>query len=285
VNSKRDGLFRRKVKRLNGLATLYGLCASLLSGLYAVDSRAENPTDQPQSALNQDSGNKIPDNHIGMFAGLNPSYPGSNKFSKMALPDVDVTIDKRLFINSDNGVGAYLINQNGWTFGPSVFVRLGRYQLSQNSLDNIHTIKPTPQLRLSGGYDFGTWDLSAAFAHDVAADSGNTFEIKASSTLPVFDKLYASPSVSLVAGDRQYMNMWYGVSEAESLSTRYHAFRPRSGFESIGGGLAFIYMVDKHWAPYVKTDVRYLLGHAGNSPLTMNKVQATFGAGISYLFD
>lgn len=232
-----------------------------------------------------DSENKIPENRIGGFAGLSPSYPGSNKFSKTAMPDIDVTVDKHLFINTDNGVGAYLINQDGWTFGPSVFVRLGRYQLTQSNLQGLHTIKATPQLRLSGGYDFGAWDISAAFAHDVAADSGNTVEIKTSTTLPVADKLYAMPSFSVIAGDRQYMSMWYGITAAESMRTRYAPDRPRGGFESVGGSLSLVYMMDKNWAPYVKTDLRYLVGPAGNSPLAMNKVQASFGVGLSYLFD
>lgn len=135
---------------------------------------------------------KIPDNHIGAFFGMSPSYSGSNRFSKMAQPDVDVTIDKRIFINTDNGVGAYLINQDGWTFGPSVFVRLGRYQLSQSSLTGLHTIKSTPELRLSGGYDFGVWDITAAFSYDVAGDGAHLNTVILAQGLPRV-VIYRSP--------------------------------------------------------------------------------------------
>ena len=228
---------------------------------------------------------KIPENHIGAFFGMSPSYSGSNRFSKMALPDVDVTIDKRIFINTDNGVGAYLINQDGWTFGPSMFVRLGRYQLSQSSLRGLHTIRSTPEMRLSGGYDFGVWDIAAAFSHDVEGGGGNTFELKASTTLPVADKLYLMPSVSMMLADREFMNTWYGITDSESAQTRYKAFHPRSGIESVGSAVSVTYLLDKNWAPFAKVDLRYLMGPAANSPLAANRVQATFGVGLSYLFD
>ena len=228
---------------------------------------------------------KIPENHIGAFFGMSPSYSGSNRFSKMALPDVDVTIDKRIFINTNNGVGAYLINQDGWTFGPSMFVRLGRYQLSQSSLWGLHTIRSTPEMRLSGGYDFGVWDIAAAFSHDVEGGGGNTFELKASTTLPVADKLYLMPSVSMMLADREFMNTWYGITDSESAQTRYKAFHPRSGIESVGSAVSVTYLLDKNWAPFAKVDLRYLMGPAANSPLAANRVQATFGVGLSYLFD
>jgi len=279
-----------RVIRLPGLPGLSGLCLCVLVGLFAFDARAENPAGQPQSIFQQtsseqDRGNKIPDNHIGAFFGMSPSYSGSNKFSKTALPDVDVTIDKRIFINTDNGVGAYLINQNGWTFGPSIFVRLGRYQLSQSNLRGLHTIKLTPEMRLSGGYDFGVWDISAAFSHDVEGGGGNTFELKASTTLPMVDKLYLMPSISMMLADREFMNTWYGITEAESTQTRYKAFHPRGGIESFGSSVSMTYLLDKNWAPFAKVDLRYLMGPAANSPLASNRLQATFGVGLSYLFD
>ena len=284
---------KRKVNReirLSGLSGLSGLGLCILVSLFAFDARAENQAGQPQSVFRQPiseqaGDTKIPDNHIGAFFGMAPSYSGSNRFSKVALPDIDVTIDKRIFINTDNGVGAYLINQNGWTFGPSMFVRLGRYQLSQSNLKGLHTIKSTPELRLSGGYDFGVWDIGAAFSHDVEGGGGNTFELKASSTLPVANKLYLMPSVSIMLADREFMNTWYGVSASESTQTRYKAFHPRSGVESVGSAVSVTYLLDKNWAPFAKLDLRYLMGPAANSPITGNRVQATFGVGMSYLFD
>ena len=292
MRHKRKDSNKRKANRarLYGLPGLSWLGLCILAGLFSFDARAENQACQPQSVFRQPiseqaGDTKIPDNHIGAFLGMAPSYSGSNKFSKTALPDVDVTIDKRIFINTDNGVGAYLINQDGWTFGPSMFVRLGRYQMSQSSLRGLHTIKSTPEIRLSGGYDFGVWDVSAAFSHDVEGGGGNTFELKASTTLPVASKLYVIPSVSMMLADREFMNTWYGITEGESAQTRYKAYHPRSGIESVGSAVSVTYLLDKNWAPFAKLDLRYLMGPAANSPLTSNRVQATFGVGMSYLFD
>ncbi len=292
MRHKREVSNKRKANRarLYGLPGLSGPGLCILAGLFSFDARAENQAGQPQSVFQQtnseqDRANKIPDNHIGAFFGVSPSYSGSNKFNKTALPDVDVTIDKRIFINTDNGIGAYLINQDGWTFGPSMFVRLGRYQMSQSSLRGLHTIKSTPEIRLSGGYDFGVWDVFAAFSHDVEGGGGNTFELKASTTLPVASKLYVMPSVSMMLADREFMNTWYGITEGESAQTRYKAYHPRSGIESVGSAVSVTYLLDKNWAPFAKVDLRYLMGPAANSPITGNRVQATFGVGMSYLFD
>ena len=287
---KREGSIKHKANRLAELSGLSKLGVSIVAGFLVLEANAADQMQYPQSVLQQtraqqDSDNKIPENHIGGYFGVAPSYSGSNKFSKTALPDVDVTIDKRIFINTDNGVGAYLINQDGWTFGPSMFVRLGRYQMSQSSLRGLHTIKSTPEIRLSGGYDFGVWDVSAAFSHDVEGGGGNTFELKASTTMPVASKLYVMPSVSMMLADREFMNTWYGITEGESAQTRYKAYHPRSGIESVGSAVSVTYLLDKNWAPFAKVDLRYLMGPAANSPITGNRVQATFGVGMSYLFD
>ena len=287
---KREGSIKHKANRLAELSGLSKLGVSIVAGFLVLEANAADLMQYPQSVFQQTGAQqagdtKIPDNHIGAFLGMAPSYSGSNKFSKTALPDVDVTIDKRIFINTDNGVGAYLINQDGWTFGPSMFVRLGRYQMSQSSLRGLHTIKSTPEIRLSGGYDFGVWDVSAAFSHDVEGGGGNTFELKASTTLPVASKLYVMPSVSMMLADREFMNTWYGITEGESAQTRYKAYHPRSGIESVGSAVSVTYLLDKNWAPFAKVDLRYLMGPAANSPITGNRVQATFGVGMSYLFD
>ncbi len=287
---KREGSIKHKANRLAELSGLSKLGVSIVAGFLVLEANAADLMQYPQSVFQQTGAQqagdtKIPDNHIGAFFGVSPSYSGSNKFSKTALPDVDVTIDKRIFINTDNGVGAYLINQDGWTFGPSMFVRLGRYQMSQSSLRGLHTIKSTPEIRLSGGYDFGVWDVSAAFSHDVEGGGGNTFELKASTTLPVASKLYVMPSVSMMLADRELMNTWYRITEGESAQTRYKAYHPRSGIESVGSAVSVTYLLDKNWAPFAKLDLRYLMGPAANSPLTSNRVQATFGVGMSYLFD
>ena len=287
---KREGSIKHKANRLAELSGLSKLGVSIVAGFLVLEANAADLMQYPQSVFQQTGAQqagdtKIPDNHIGAFFGVSPSYSGSNKFSKTALPDVDVTIDKRIFINTDNGVGAYLINQDGWTFGPSMFVRLGRYQMSQSSLRGLHTIKSTPEIRLSGGYDFGVWDVSAAFSHDVEGGGGNTFELKASTTLPVASKLYVMPSVSMMLADRELMNTWYRITEGESAQTRYKAYHPRSGIESVGSAVSVTYLLDKNWAPFAKVDLRYLMGPAANSPITGNRVQATFGVGMSYLFD
>ena len=287
---KREGSIKHKANRLAELSGLSKLGVSIVAGFLVLEANAADLMQYPQSVFQQTGAQqagdtKIPDNHIGAFFGMAPSYSGSNRFSKVALPDIDVTIDKQIFINTDNGVGAYLINQDGWTFGPSMFVRLGRYQMSQSSLRGLHTIKSTPEIRLSGGYDFGVWDVSAAFSHDVEGGGGNTFELKASTTLPVASKLYVMPSVSMMLADREFMNTWYGITEGESAQTRYKAYHPRSGIESVGSAVSVTYLLDKNWAPFAKVDLRYLMGPAANSPITGNRVQATFGVGMSYLFD
>jgi outer membrane protein len=227
----------------------------------------------------------FPANRIGALAGFEPSYPGANTFRRTARPDIDVTFDNRYFVNTDNGLGIYLLNEGGWTFGPSIFTRLGRYHSASSTLQGLPTVKTAPQARVSGGYDFGLWDVNLALSHDTGGSAGTTLEFKAGAAIPLFKNVYMAPTLNALVGDRRYMDGWYGVSVPASANSRFRAYAPRGGLESVGGTLSLFYVIDRKWAPFVKAETHYLLGPAGNSPLTATRWQQSIGAGVSYLFD
>lgn len=223
-------------------------------------------------------------NRIGGGAMFEPSYPGSSSFRLRPLPDIDVTFDKKYFVNTTDGAGVYIYNNNGFSIGPSIFVREGRGTDRDEKLRGLAAIPWTPQARFAAQYDTGLVSLGAAVIHDFGGADGTEIELRLQTAIPLSDKLFVLPGLTVTLADGRFMRGWFGVSRAESVSSGYLPYRPSAGVESVTGSLNIAYRLDTNWVTYIKTDFKYLGNGAGNSPFVTNRFQPTIGVGISYVF-
>lgn len=223
-------------------------------------------------------------NRIGGGVMFEPSYPGSSSFRVRPLPDIDVTFEKRYFANTTDGAGVYIYNDNGFSVGPSIFVRQGRGTDRDEKLRGLAAIPWTPQARFAAQYDTGLVSLGAAVIHDFGGTDGTELELRFQTVIPLSDKLFILPGLTVTLADKHFMRGWFGVSRAESVTSGYMPYRPAGGFESLTGSLNIAYRFDTNWVTYIKTDFKYLGSGPGNSPFVTSRFQPTIGVGISYLF-
>ncbi len=201
----------------------------------------------------------------------------------MPLPDVDVTFDKKFFVNSEDGAGVYFLNTPQLTLGPSVFFRRGRFERDGAVLRGLGEIPLAPELRFGGEWTITPgFSLSAAVAQDVGKNPGTKFELKAMGTIPLSDKLFLLPGVSATPATRTYMQTWHGISAFQSANSGRASYTPHAGLESIGASMNIAYMVTPHWIVFGRTEILRLMQDAAKSPLTERRNQPSFGAGLSY---
>jgi len=92
---------------------------------------------------------------------------------------------------------------------------------------------------------------------------------------------------SLGWADGVYMQRWYGVSDAQSLSSKYPTFRPGGGVNGLNLSLAWqrdLQLGDQVWATFAGLSFHRRLGDALHSPLTLQPDQWNARAGVAWRF-
>jgi len=92
----------------------------------------------------------------------------------------------------------------------------------------------------------------------------------------------------MALGDDRWTQTWFGVTPFESaLNGVLPAYRPQGGITSVGAAGSVRYQWSPQWATTVYGAYNYLVGDAGDSPISRiagSRDQITVGAGVSYSF-
>jgi outer membrane protein len=85
-------------------------------------------------------------------------------------------------------------------------------------------------------------------------------------------------------GDDKNMQTWFGVTAAQSASSRFAAYAPKAGLEDVGLNVAWTHLIDQHWSVRSALGVKHLTGDAADSPLTVKKTYPTGVVTANYAF-
>jgi outer membrane scaffolding protein for murein synthesis (MipA/OmpV family) len=85
-------------------------------------------------------------------------------------------------------------------------------------------------------------------------------------------------------GDDKNMQTWFGVTAAQSASSGFAAYAPKSGLEEVGLNVAWTHSIDRHWSVRSALGVKHLTGDAADSPLTVKKTYPTGVVTANYAF-
>src|SRR5258708_6577017 len=103
-----------------------------------------------------------------------PQYPGSRGELTLPLPMVDVTYGRCLFLNTDHGLGAYVVNSDRWQVGTSLWFRRGRYHDESSRIADLGDINTAAQGQLFGSAALGPIVLGTTLERDFGGSSGLT---------------------------------------------------------------------------------------------------------------
>jgi len=85
-------------------------------------------------------------------------------------------------------------------------------------------------------------------------------------------------------GDDKHMQTWFGVTAAQSASSGFAAYAPKSGLEDVGLNVAWTHLIDRNWSVRSALGVKHLTGDAADSPLTVKKTYPTAVVTANYAF-
>jgi MipA family protein len=233
---------------------------------------------------------------VGGGLGSTTDYAGAKDRFVGAVPGIRyVTDGGRLFELYGPYAQFDLGGLTGLQYGPSVALRLGRSNVDDPVVSQVHDVHTTVE---AGGFVGYEYDNQGAVPYRLRGSvtvvtnagivySGARVSVNGSFWLPVSRRVFIGTGVGASWVSQGFNQVYYGVTEQDSARSGLPVFSPSGGLEQMTGWLAAIYQFDKHWFGGAMIYYQRLSGSAADSPIVTqrgNRNQITYGAGVAYAF-
>lgn len=235
-------------------------------------------------------------NLFGAGVGTTTEYAGGNERMVGALPGLRYTTDSgRLlewygpYAQFNFGVGT------GFQWGPTVSLRLGRHDVSDPVVSQIHTVPTTVE---GGGFIGYEYIHDGAIPYRLRAEltvttnagivfTGSRVSLNGTAWVPLSKSVFAGAGLGTSWSSGGFNTTYFGVTGEDSARSGLPSYNPSSGFEQITSWLACVYQINSRWYAGALVFYQRLTGPAAESPIVVQRGtrnQLTFGAGVAYAF-
>jgi len=226
---------------------------------------------------------------LGLGAQFAPVSDGLRRYIVQPGPAIDVRYKDEAFLSAGEGLGVNLLSFRHFRLGAAITYDLGRPMHDDGkALTGLGNIKPAPEVKIFASYALAKsfpLTLRVDARRQIGASNGYIGDFGAYLPLPGSSERFAwfaGPSVTYA--DQRYMNAYFGISQAQALSTNYPQYKGRAGFKSVGFGISAVWLITPHWLIDESSAVNHLLGSAADSPITETKTQAVVSLSGIYKF-
>lgn len=231
---------------------------------------------------------------LGAGVGSRPEYPGSDEDEIRPVPVVNIRYG-RFFLGgvpgggSGGGLGAYLYDNDRWSFGGVVALDFGEVREEKDDpvrLQGLGDIDGTTRAGLFASYEITDWlELSANALSDIGGNDQGliaSLELEASYQLHPRLRLSAGPGVTW--GDDEYAQTLYGIDAGQSLRSGRAQFDPGSSATVMRFSLGAQYVLTPKWIVGSSVTASRLLGDAADSPIVQDENQNRYSLFVMYRF-
>jgi outer membrane scaffolding protein for murein synthesis (MipA/OmpV family) len=258
----------------------------LFSGLFAAHASQAAAVDLPGMLPSM----------IGGGLGSTTDYAGGKDRFVGAVPGVRyVTDGGRLFELYGPYAQFDLGGIAGLQYGPAISLRLGRNNVDDPVVSQVHEIHTTVEGGGFIGYEYehpGSVPYRLRGSVTVMTNAGVVYtgarvSVNGSFWMPLYRRVFAGAGVGASWVSQGFNQVYFGVTQDDSARSGLPVFSPSGGLEQMTGWLAAIYQFDKHWFGGAMIYYQRVSGSAADSPIVTqrgNRNQITYGAGIAYAF-
>jgi outer membrane protein len=229
---------------------------------------------------------------LGVGGVYAPEYPGSDEYEARALPLISVRY-KRVFLGgapgsgSPGGLGAYLYEGDSWTLGAilSPDTTSPREESDDVRLRGLGDIDPATRAGLFSSYRIGWLTLSANAMTDVSdKQQGTIANFDAEIAYRVTAKLRLSAGPGVTWADEEFMQTFFGVTNAQALRSAFLPYTPEAGASVIRFSAGAQYFFASRWFLGVRATAAQLQGDAADSPIVLDENQNVYALFCGYRF-
>ena len=217
-----------------------------------------------------------------------PSFPGASSTKVIPLPWVDLHYKDLFFLSPISGLGVNLVAVPGAQLGIALLPDLGRSASDANRLRGFGDIGTGADLRLFGQLRvIGPVAVLAGVRRQLGGGNGTLVEGGLTSNLRLLPHLFVTATGTVTWGNARYTQAYFGVDAAQSATALsfgnvVSAFAAGAGLRDASLALSANLRLDDHWSLQSIFRAEALLGDAGRSPLTEQRLQWTVGGFIAY---
>ena len=217
-----------------------------------------------------------------------PSFPGAASTKVIPLPWVDLHYKDRFFLSPISGLGVNLVAVPGARLGVALLPDLGRSASSNNRLRGWGDIGAGADLRLFGLLQvIGPVAVLAGVRRQLGGGNGTVVDGGLAGTLRLLPRLAVTATGTVTWANARYTQAYFGVDAEQSATARSFGsvvptFAPGAGLRDASLALSASFRLDHHWSVQSIARAEVLLGDAGRSPLTEQRVQLSFGGFLAY---
>lgn len=221
-------------------------------------------------------------------------YSGADEYAIGPLLAIDWQFANGFYASSLRGIGY------GHAAGPvHLSAALGyRGERSEKNRDGIGGASGSTALRGMGDVKGAatavlgaSWEIVDGLALEFSTETplgkrelGRTIGIGLTGTLYQQGKDHVTLSLAASAGDRDYMQTYYGVTAQQSARSGYRQYRPKGGLYEVELGMTWRHMLDERWAVTGTLGAVSLTRDAANSPITRRSRSGTGALYATYSF-
>lgn len=162
----------------------------------------------------------------------------------------------------------------------------GRRESTSDKLQGLGSVKSTVRARLGLRYRFDEhWQANVAWSVDAFGRGGGHFGEMSLQREQRWspDTTWAAGAAICLAGDR-YLQTWFGVTPAQSLSSGYPIYEPGAGARDATLYANLRSQLAPRWLLLGGVSASRLLGPAADSPLVRQASSVAVNGGLAYSF-
>lgn len=206
---------------------------------------------------------------LGFGAGFAPDYFGSEDSSFGPAGVLRFDYIKLPGGLEFGGVGAVGFVEG---FGPRGSLRYipERSASDNRELQGLDKVDATLELGLGLGYEATYWRAFGDMRYGVIGSNAWVGELGADAILRPRDDLVLNFGPRAEWGSSDFIDTYFGVSEAEAGRSRFDEYQTSSGFYGVGVELGARYSLSPQWGVEGKAVYSRLINDAGDSPIVEN---------------
>lgn len=147
-------------------------------------------------------------------------------------------------------------------------------------LDGLDDISRAYEAGLKLSYRAGETTFYGTMRKGFGGHHGIVGEIGTRYRQDVNERFTFWAGAELKGGDSKFTDTYFGVSDAELVSSGYRAYNPGGGFYEANVNVEARYMLNENWAVLGRATYGRLLGDAADLPLVQDKNQPEISVGI-----
>jgi MipA family protein len=223
---------------------------------------------------------------VGAAVILGHRYMGSDERRSALFPALDYRWSNGWFAGTTNGIGYKFDSAPNLQYGLRLTADLGRSESRSAALSGLGNITARPEFGAFLNLYFSPeFFLTSSLRYGSGNDrKGALLDLGAGYATQFTPQWRGAVGVAATLANRDYMQGYFGVTAAQSLTSAYAAYDAGAGLRDVRANASLNYFITPQWTLTGVLSLSALQGDAKSSPIVRQATSATGVAALSYRF-